>query len=470
MVQVFSPSPRAMQAGQIGHALGVGVGKNFVDPQQMVQRGLLQNALKQAKFDIKQPGATPLDKMFSVMEAGAGIPGSERYMGALLPIVQKLSEAEASQNTPLGIPDQQNEEINQSLKNFLSGGKTQNPTQQTSIQPGQQQQNPFYPNAVGQQQPIGNLPQAATGGFKQPVLSNQDLLKASKPYAAQKTAAGIPTTPVEAYEELKAINADNIAANDLVEKERKERVQSQRDYGNLAASELQRVLPNASGEELGYIKKQVEQSAGENASEADIQRLAAAEARKYKNMLSKVESDVGAIRSYAKPWHKLMGSDKTAAQTSKDLRVKIQPLLDAGLYDKARNVLSEAGLYPEEREMVITDLGENTLKYINQMPRVASTAEQGYEDGYSVKDKQTFKDNLKNILVSDPSTNLILLRGKYDLEKGLDWRTFKDALNENIENGTFKPNEDQFNQLNTLDEPPLNYLNGLLNKLGIIGR
>jgi len=472
-VQIISPSPRAMQQGQIGQALGIGINKNFPDPQQMVQRRQLQQALAEAKQSVRQPGATPLDKMFSFMEAGAGIPGSERYMGALLPLVQQLTQAEAAQNAPLGMPGQegstgqsitslnQPELVENQLNNFL------NPSQQ----------NGFYPSNVGDQQTTGNLPQAATTGVKQPVASNQQLLKWSKDYAAQKTAAGIPTKPAEAYEELKAINADNQEANKLVEQERKERVASQREYGQIAENKLSNIMPDAGDEEKAYIKKQVEQLAGENASEADIERLASAEARKYKNMISKVSQDIPASRIYNRPFQNLMGTSKSAESARNDLKLKVKPLLDAGLYDKARKVLGERGYYPEEREMIITNLGEGSLKALSDFPdykKLAAPRKIGaygleLEQPVTIKQKEAVKQNLNLALKNDPSANLILLRKAYE-DKGVDWRLFKDSLNQAIEDGIFKPNDDQFNQLNNLDQPPLNGLEKILHGIGIIGR
>ena len=111
-------------------------------------------------------------------------------------------------------------------------------------------------------------------------------------------------------------------------------------------------------------------------------------------MIAAVDKDIPALRSYNRPYQKLMGTEKSVESARKDLKVKIQPLLDAGLYDKARLLLSEKGYYPEEREMTITDLGENSLKNINRMPRIATSAEIGFEDGYSERDRNIFKDNL----------------------------------------------------------------------------
>jgi hypothetical protein len=91
MVQVFSPSPRAMQAGQIGQALGLGVGKNFVPPEQLVQRGLLQEGLTKISQLAQDPNTQPIDLLTQSMSAIAGIPGAERYAGPLIDKILGMS-------------------------------------------------------------------------------------------------------------------------------------------------------------------------------------------------------------------------------------------------------------------------------------------------------------------------------------------------------------------------------------------
>lgn len=468
MVQVIGPTaPNPSAAAMIGNALGTGLGKNFIDPQQLLQRQLLQKSLEEAKTSINKPGATQLERMIEFMKAGAGIPGSERYMGQLLPLVQQITAAENAQKAPFG---QQEGQV-----------QTQQPIENLELNDylTPKQENPFFPSNVGAQQETGNLPQEATTGIKEPIASTQQLLKMSKPYAAQKTAAGMPTTPQEAFEELKAINEDRKIHNKEIDAELGKRIASQREYGRLAQEKLNEVMPNAGSEETAYIKRKVEELAGQNKSEADIERLAAGEARKYKNLISQISNDIPAQRVQNRPVMKLLGTSKSEEQARNDLRVKLKPLLDAGLYDKARSILSERGYMPEEREMIISNLGENALKTMSQMPSLqpregafqrAANKALFKENTYDPEQIQSFKQNLQDVLTKDPSTNLILLRRKYEDEKGVDWRMFKDSLNDLIDQGVFTPNDDQFNMLNKLDQPALNNLDQLLYNVGLIGR
>lgn len=75
---------------QIGQSLGQGLQQGM---NQGFQRGMLQKALGKVR-EASEPkvgpngekiASDPIDMMLAVMEAGAGIPGSERYLSTLLP-------------------------------------------------------------------------------------------------------------------------------------------------------------------------------------------------------------------------------------------------------------------------------------------------------------------------------------------------------------------------------------------------
>ena len=150
MVQFFdlAPSPRAMQQGEIGKALGMGLAKNFPDPQQMVQRQMLQKALSEAGTIAKDKNANPIDIITSFMQAGAGIPGFEKYASALLPKILEMSAYE--QNLGKG-----------------EDTTTQNPQpNQPQAQPNQQiNQQPQPVNYVDQNNQQENLPGLQLGEY-----------------------------------------------------------------------------------------------------------------------------------------------------------------------------------------------------------------------------------------------------------------------------------------------------------------
>ena len=168
-------------------------------------------------------------------------------------------------------------------------------------------------------------------------------------------------------------------------------------------------------------------------------------------------------------------------------RLKLDPLLKEGLYDESRNLLNDLGYHTEETEEFIADLGENAVKSLNLLPKIEKNSPVEQEHGkfgyttpsgkssftsimqYSPEMKEKIENNLHQVLSSDPSTNLILLRKAYE-NKGVDWEGFKDALNNLILKGSVKLNADQLNFLDKLEEPPLNKLDKILFHFGQIGR
>jgi hypothetical protein len=122
MVQVFDASPTPSSASMLGNAIGVGINKNFPDPQQMVQRGMLQKALSEAGAIAKSENSNPIDIMTSFMQAGAGIPGFEKYAGTILPKILEMAAYKkdiggggsdslmTNQQTPNGQPTPQSQD------------------------------------------------------------------------------------------------------------------------------------------------------------------------------------------------------------------------------------------------------------------------------------------------------------------------------------------------------------------------
>lgn len=82
MVQILPPKTNL--GSQIGQTLGQGLQQGM---NQGFQRGLLQQSLGKARDLSQQKGTSPLQLALGLMEAGAGIPGSERYLATLLPLL-----------------------------------------------------------------------------------------------------------------------------------------------------------------------------------------------------------------------------------------------------------------------------------------------------------------------------------------------------------------------------------------------
>ena len=482
MVHVSTPKPSLGAA--IGQGIGQGFQKGFENQfQYQTDRARSLEALQQARQSAGQ-AKSPSDLLFSLLEATAGRPGAERALGQLYPALLQNFLAQKSGEVPLG-PEllQTPEKVN--LPNLQL---TTNPQaiNQNSQAPGQaplatiaNQTGQFFPNNLGQQAAPGNLPQAATSGIKRPVYSPDQLTKAAKNLHQTRNAANIPTTLKEAYNEVREANEENKIYNQEIDKELGQRIESQKESGEQAVTKLQKVLPDATDEQQAVFRKIGENKRGESTSEADFDRVISKEAVKFKNMLTNVKKDISAPRLQNSLHRKFLGTEKDFKAASKDLQVKLKPLLDLGLYDTARNMLSDLGYYPEERESVVNDLNNKAIAAINLVP---STKKQesfkkgsgGYAEPfpemiYTPKDQTNIREGILSAFKADPNISLVLARKGFE-DKGYDWRIFKDALNDLVQGEQIKLNDDQFNQLQYLDSPPLNLLEQLLHSIKIIGR
>ncbi len=474
MVQFFErgPSRGALQ----GQLLGEGIGQvaGMLGGQQY-KRGQLQKALAGLKNLPNQQNATPFDVASELISSTAGIPGAERYVGQLFEPLMRQIQINRSQQADYGQGSaQNNSQIVDRAREFLDANQ---PSQKQNLPEflgkAKDENQKFFPSNVGANEYPGNLAQSSTAGGKRPIKDSNQLMTAGKDISKQ---LNIPVN--EGYTIAKSINDEDKVFNQQVDLDVAARKQSQRDYGNLAVEKLGKVLPDATDEQQAFFKRKIEEEAGKSESEANIERYISKEASKFKNMMTAVDKDIPASRAYNKPLQKLLGNEKSAVQARDDMRVKLKPLLDDGLYDTARNLLSKKGYYPEERESIVTDLGEGAKRGLAEMPQIRKftkitpfpSSPLIEQEPVTEFQQQIIRDGLKNIFNKDPSSNLILLRKAFEDQKNVGWRDFKDSLNELLLNGDIKLNDDQFNQLKELDTPPLNNLDKILHGLNLIGR
>lgn len=452
----------------LDQAIGQQISQNLPGAvQRGMERGQIQQGLKQLQNispeDLKN--SNPVQLLSQVLGPFAGTEQGAQYAKSIMPYLLEQSRIMKEQNaTYPGERDRQNvPQMNQKepLPTFLN-------------QPASQENN-FFPNNLGPQGGPGNAPQAATTGQKQPLLTRDQKISEAKGLQKQ---LNIPFS-----EALKIVNegeADKKLMNEEVEKERQERVASQQDYGKRAVDELLRLNPDATPEQQAIFKKKGEQFSTQGKSEGEIDRAIAAEATKFRNLIKGVQDSMSAPRILNKFQREFLGNEKSFNQAATDLRVKLKPLLDEGLYDTARNILEGLGYYPEERESIVHPLGDIAKTSLKLIPNAKKERiEEDLTGGripsitmpyrYDENQKQNLISNLSDLFKQDPNVSLVLVRKAVE-DKNYDWRIYKDAINDLIESGQFKPNDDQRKQMDYLDEPPLNNLQKILHGLNLIGR
>lgn len=349
-------------------------------------------------------------------------------------------------------------------------------------QPGQESsasENKFFPTNLPGGQETGNIPQEFTSGQVVPLSTPTEKIKSTKKLMSDYNKAGIPITFEQARSEIEAAEEEKKIHNSEVLAETERRKNSQREYGEKAVSELDKVFPSATPEMNAIFKKKGEEAAAQNRSEADIDRHLAVEAKNFKNMYSNIEKDLSAPRIQNQLQRSFLQSAKDFDQSAADLRVKLKPLLDIGLYDSARKLLTDLGYYPEERETIVNPMSERQKTVLNRVPKgkkeyieepVGMGQIPSFQRPYKYDPNQmeNIKSGLKDLKEADPNFSLVLARKAFE-DKDYDWRIFKDALN-GLEEDGFPLEEDQKNQRSILDTPPLNTLEKVLHGIGLQGR
>lgn len=453
-------SPMDAILDQVGHGLSQTL------PQAALQRSnreALLSSLGNIKNVANNPNASNLDVILSTLQAGAGIPGSERYIGQVLPEMLRQVEANRAQNRPLPGEVSQDQIPPVQARNR----EAIEPMAQRKELPSRTfGENRFFPTNLGPAGGPGHIPQEATSGQKIPLLAPNELPAAYKAHQARSTAAGIPMTLSEAKAEVDAHQGTIKDHNKAVDEELKQQVLAQKNYGQKAVDELKKVYPQATPELETVFQKFGEEEAQKGKSEAEINRSLATKAKDFSNQIASIKKDASAPRLFNSIGSAFNGTYKNAEKSIQDLRVKIKPLLDQGLYETARNLVSELGYYPEEVDMTVNPLGEREKVVFNKVP--------GRKWGSIEKPElpvnaQSIKQGLRDLKEANPNFSLVLARKMFE-DKRYDWRQFKDALNDLMENEGYELTTDQRNQLLNLDSPPLSGLQKVLHGINLIGR
>ncbi len=428
--------------------------------QQRSNRDALQRGLGNIKGIANDPNATNLDVILSTLQGLAGIPGSERYVGQVLPEMLKQVESNRAQRQPL--PGEANQPQNRNREpNEPMAQRQQMPERGFG-------ENKMFPSDLGNQGGPGNVPQQATSGQKKHIPSSSEKPALYKAHQARSTAAGIPMTLRESKVEVDQMIEDDKDYNKLVDEERKERVEGQKTYGDKALEYLNKAYPNASDEVKAVFQNKGEEASKRGDSEAKINAYLAEQAKIFKNAILNAEKEVSAPRAYENLMSKINGNYKNFQKAANDISKHIQPLIDLGLYDTARDILSEKGYGIEEREAILHPLSNQSQSIINQVPNLRHSTDPHKNFKKPPADLNGIKQALMQLQEQDPNFSPALAR-KMFLDKGYDWKDFGNAWNELLKEG-FKPSSDQHIQSYVLDSPPLNLLDEMLEGLNLIGR
>jgi len=463
MVTQLQPGPTVYQAA------GQGL-QNAILPslQREIERGQVQRGLSEIK---NRSSDNPKDTLFSLIEAATLSPEIGRSLGPLYQTLMQEQNQRKTANTPLTGSQNQRQQPQQPQGQIGAEGRA----------PSEQAQK-FFPNNYQPNQAPGNAPQEATRGLVKPILDGDELIYKAQDILGKWNKVGISDrTFDDALKVAQIQNEGNKEYNQQVERERQNRIAEQEAFGNVAEETLTKVLPGATDEQKALFRKKGEDAAGQGKSQADIKRILAKEATKFKNNISNIEKALNAPRIQNQLTRSILGTHKTLEQAEKDARAQVKPLIDEGLYDTSRTLLSKAGFYPEERERIVFgEINPEVKKAVDSIAKpsyletkpAAMRKYQGSVKSYAPESIENLKQNISQVWGQGENNNMnmLQLRKAYE-DNGYNWRIFKDAMNDLFSNGQIELNDDQLNQFNSyLDEPPLNLLEKLLYNLNLRGR
>jgi hypothetical protein len=504
MVQFISlpESTRSRESRDAATSAGNALGQYF---GYGARKANIEGELGGIRQALSQPGVKPEDVLTQFAKASAILgPGADRFLSALAPMYMKRAEAEANVRARSGEGDQQqttqrdNTRLQvpqrQQMPGFMQNGvgPQKGMTAQEFTEAG-------VPKTYPRQQPLeegpGSLPQQGTTGVVEPLMSPREMKALAKSRAEADIREGSPN-PRTQLEHLKDVEFENDITrkhNANVNDENKKLAEAQKNAGDEGSLALKRYFkPEEIGtDEENKFREKNEFLQSQGKSEAERKTILDLDAKNLKDAIVNAKEHLTAPRSYNKIQRQLDGDYKDFETAKKDIRSLVKPIINMGLTDKARTIISNnLGFYPEETEMILQDLSPSVKNIIsNYVPINPPGLTQKGSFGYSPKDEQEnynrILSTLGYALKSDPDANLMLMRKAmepkpghspvYDPTANEFYRLYNQAINELIQNGGqdengWKPNAEQQKQLKYTQKPPLSFLGKILHGLGLQGR
>jgi hypothetical protein len=382
--------PKTNIGSQIGQAIAPALQQGM---QMGLQRGMLQKALGKVK-DIANPApigtdeagkpiypdVNPLEALTALMEAGAGIPGSERYLGALAPLLlgslrsRQLygTEGEGGGVSPVGKPPSapvSPATARAEALNFVEGNK---PAGYLALPMTPQQEQDYAKNYAQ----VMNDPQAFDQGLQQAQNINNQRMQARQSISNEADALGILPEEKQRFMQYATENQETNDPTAIVRyaydktlqlrnmKDALQNVDAPGIYQKLGGP-LQHVVPGMT---------------------------------LYKALTNRGESRRKALKGYEQ---------------------LVKNIVNEGEEPFARATLRQKGLSDSEIEELIHPLTDIKAKEIRRLPKGDQLSPKARQD-MLVK---FFRDNLDN------NTSLSVLRNYLVEEKKFNWEEIRDAIN-----------------------------------------
>lgn len=446
-----------MQAGQ---ALQQGLQQAG---QTQYQRGLLQEALGKVK-DIAAPKqgqkTSPLDLSLAFLEATAGIPGAEKYVGTVLPMIlnqAKLQGYFGTDQAAQGVPGAQSISSITGKPSELIPQVAQEPISQAQQQVALQQQ---------VMAPISNLPKNVNE------YTPLQLAAVTRPEMTQFYSGGLLPNPMSVEDKENYMSRlSNLLVGEPLQ-----------DIINFGRTEIERI-----DQQTQQKIKDWENAAIDRGIESDELPLFMRLSKKFRDAPTLTEGVDRSFRSFkaikqtldsfdkiilpkgpfARKYgeQKLLGGvvgeltygSRTRDEVLDSIAKPVQNLVNIGLEDQARKKLVTLGLTPTEIEETIVPARNELKEKIYNFP-----SSKGMNEKKEIEMLTRFlEQNLS------PNDSLLVIRDRL-VNKGYDWKNFSPALNNFINKKGYQLSpRQQAEEISFREEPPRQSLAGIM-KAGIL--
>lgn len=458
MVQVFDASPTPSSASMIGNALGMGLSKNFADPQQLVQRGMLEEAMSKLPEN-----ANYIDMLKTIGPQLMTTPGGSQLLAEMGPILQKQAQTKAYLDYMNGANNQGGGSQDQELN-------PDQPTASPSVNVSGNDQGevkPFgrgyYRNPVPPVGKEGTYPKMSALPQPKPLLTPEQQQQRKQQLARSSLEQGQAADPI-AIENL-IMNEQNqiMKYNEQIEAERQTRENSQQDRSKRLLTRFNNAVESKDPEDSAVFERFANE-ARDASNENDAYQYARTKYNQFETARNGLIREADVPGFFTKLYRKSMGTYKDKEDMIKGLQPNIRKLMDLGLEDQARQILSnDVGLGMEDTELALYPPSKEESNLYNSF---ANNPKRGKYDGNpltfpgeeSALDRDEFikfKDSISSLLQKYPETNIVALRGVLNQNKGYAWTDIGRAFSELVDEGRYELDPIIEKQLNVIKSPPI---------------
>lgn len=481
MVQFFDPGLTARQQAQskLGEAIGIGVSKRFAPPEQMVQKGLLQEAFGELKGAEE---GSYLEKLAAIAPQLMTTPGGAELLSTLAPILQKAQQsknvAQFIENKRAGLSqDPLQDQVGTEQEAEVSRAARAEEMQPESdvdikmslpayIRPEDKFRYP--PSASKQEQEEEKqYPQTTAGPETMKVLSPKEMEKQAYDLMQGSMATGSPMTFNDAMNVVQKQNDTIQNYNDQILKEQQLRDDANKEMnqGIVQRAINDKIVDPNNPEELTVLEKLAYKHRFSK-NPAEQWEKVRTDFRNFANAREAIKREASLPGKFSELGRKMLGTYKDKETVQRNLQPFLDPYREFGLFDEARALLtSELGMGIEDAETTLFPFDKKELNDLNKfsknklpLPAVQKVYPDFPGDFHKLRkpeDFQKFKNELGTYLEKYPKSNLIALRGRLNQDKKYAWQDVSRGLNELMEEDRFTPDLIQNHQLNIINNAPL---------------